>query len=348
MGKAALIAVIAASLAGMSMYMSNLGARYDQTHAETYQQELMIAREIARTGYAIAVGIAREHGDNLIAAVQAVNGAEGALTGEQQGGHYVARAVHYDGHTLAISATGHYGGAEATVGDQLRVRVLEVRRRGVLSAQFLQSMAGFCSAVYLQQHLPGVAASEQPAPQILFEPNNRRDGLGATFSDTLEVGTQLNFFIGVNRNCGRRPSGIPTDPAAYAQWLAGFRRQHVFNAANYNHIHYALEVPADLDNIRESPWAMVEQHPNDDQRWRISWEDQHIGSWLSGTTIHSSLELTKQLGYDGIGWVDRVTDGWCTPVPACRSQPDGYRDLRDYGNRPDFSDQVIEIRMRPL
>jgi hypothetical protein len=69
-------------------------------------------------------------------------------------------------------------------------------------------------------------------------------------------------------------------------------------------------------------------------------EDQHYWNAPTGTDPRSSLQATKRQGYDTNN--DGRGDGW-----AARNAM-GYRALRDYGSWPDFSDQVIEVSIRPF
>ena len=158
-------------------------------------------------------------------------------------------------------------------------------------------------------------------PVMIFTPGNGRDGSRETFSETLQTGTRLNFFIGVDKNC--------SEEGVYAA---------TYDASVYDHSHYALnDYEPYVTGTEESIWAMVEQHPTDDQRWRIGWEDQRRTEWDDPDLTKarsSSLQKTKIEGYDG--------DGWPT------TNAEGYRALRDYGSRPDFSDQVVEATLTPL
>lgn len=349
MGKAALLIVLGLSLAGATVLLSSTDSRGAQADREAYYDETLLAREIARTGYNMAMSVLQRYGDNLHAGVAAVNGTTEGMRGQHQGGHFYARAFLLDGHTAGVISTGYFQRAHHTVGDQHQLRVLEVRQDSELSITFLNSWSDYCSAVFLEQIKPWLPASQQPGPVLLFEANNRRDGLGTTLNQVLEAGTQLNFFIAVDKNCTLRPSDVPSDREAYNSWLESYRENHVFDRSIYHHIHRALDVEVGrLEDMQESPWAMVEQHPSSNQRWRIAWEDQHVPGWLVDNDRESNLEILKEEGYDGAGWVDLIADGYCEPQPGCKTVPDGYRDLRQYSGRPDFSDQVIEINLRPV
>ena len=78
---------------------------------------------------------------------------------------------------------------------------------------------------------------------------------------------------------------------------------------------------------------MIEPHPADDQKWRIAFEDlrsfsikQHED--IKANSYGSDWDPIAE-SYGGTGWTE--TDS------------NGYRMLRDYGWKPDFSDQVIQV-----
>lgn len=349
MGKAAILFLIATGIVVMygvagSHETSNQTARHQVDFEET-----VIAREIARTGFNMAMGIMRQHGDDLQAGVIAVNGGDGYMQGNSQGGKFRAHARFISGHEVEITSFGYFGGeflddgsysgTRYSIDDNFRVGLenppLQVNQCSRLNAQFISSIAGYCSAIYLQRYLPDTPSGEQPIPEMVFSSGNNRNGGSASVSYLLQPGTQMNLFLAVDMNCNKGSS-----PQRH-NWQNYDVENHVFNPNHYNHIHYGLEVNTEQvgEQMRESIWALVEQHPQNNQRWRIGWEDQHVTSWIRQPNDpryedpRYSLEGLKRNGYDGNGWPD--VDGR------------GYRTLRDYGDRPDFSDQVIEVWMEP-
>jgi hypothetical protein len=208
-------------------------------------------------------------------------------------------------------------------------RVKQCSRLGV---RFIASEASYCSAIYIQRYLPDTPPELQPAPELLFAPGRNRNGVDlvqANVEKLLVGDTQMNFFIAVSQNCNAYGSGWGS-----GEWQTYDVSGHVFNASNYDYIHYGLEAAAlSAGRTEESIWAMWEQHPLDNQRWRIAWEDQRNTSWdnESSTAPHLSLQATKSLGYDGNGWP--------------HTDAAGYRLLRKYTDRPDFNDQVIEVTL---
>ncbi|MEM6784304.1 MAG: hypothetical protein AAF624_11295 [Bacteroidota bacterium] len=341
MGKALLLIVTATALfGGASLFQTQESASETRRAQASYQEEVL-AREIARSAYNVTVALARDAGADLDEALARINGrtsagqpdAFGRMTGGHQGGTYEARATLKDGHALDLHVTGVYGEAQHTINEEHRIQVLTVKQPSTLTVEFIESMAGYCSAVWLERLIP--TSTRKPGdpqdtdgdgyvaldPVMLFAPGNRRDGAQERYNNTLEVGTRLNFFIAVDKNCSEE--GV---------WTA------TFDPSTFDHTHRALnEYEPYVTVTEESIWAMVEQHPEDDQRWRIGWEDQHRTAWDDPDLTKprsSSLQKTKIEGYDGNGW------------PTNNAQ--GYRALRDYGSRPDFSDQVIEVTLTPL
>jgi len=349
MGKAALLLVLATSITvAYGLASKNETGQQTARHQANFEENV-IAREIARSGFNVAMGILRQHGDDLQAGVHAVNGSLGYLEGEHQGGVYRARARYVTGHSAEVISTGYFGGQFSEVGtyqggaqhvmeDNYTYRVtstpLVVKQCSRLNLEFIQSMAGYCSAVYMQRRLPGIAPADQPAPEMVFAPGQNRNGGLITIDKYLFGGTQLNFFIGVSKNCNPYGNGSWKNNDFWKNYDV---ESHVFIESSYDHVHPAFN-RAELERgeIAEAIWAMVEQHPSNNQRWRIAWEDQHNTSWDQPTSPNpsTSLQALKALGYDGRGWPD--TDAR------------GYRTLRDYESRPDFSDQVIEVSLSPL
>jgi hypothetical protein len=343
MGKALLIIVLGAGLVMARHLYTSLQTEEATTRAQVSFQEETVAREIARSAFNNAMGVIRSYGENVDAGVQAVGGVAGQ-EGDLLGGEFRVRAEALSGHSVRVTATGFYGGgfnAEGeyeggtvyTMHDTYRVPVLIARTWSRLDLEFLTAEAGYCSAVYYQEIIPGLPDDEQPAPRLLYAADNRDlRTLRLPTNVIVAPNTQMNFFIGVDQNCSTRPNIPRTDTCSWRQYLAN----HTFNPGNYDYVRGALDVdPRAMERTEENVWALVEQHPGERQRWRIGWEDL-ARSWDQPTSDDPrvSLQATKRLGYDGLGW--RTTDAR------------GYRALRDFGNQPDFEDQLIEIRLTPF
>ena len=376
MGKAALLIAFGATLFVAQGMLSQNETERHTAKTQAGFEEGVIAREIARTGFNVAMGKLREHGNDLHAAIADINkhGGNRYLQGESQGGAYRARVELKDGNTVQVTSTGYFGGEFAELdsnaegwcqstegalaneyysgachtmsddssplyeherpsGDPLTAKL----ECGRLDVEFLESQAGYCSAVYLQRTLPDTTGTLAPeAPEMLFLPGNNRDGTTlTTVSKYIRGGTQMNFFIGVDKNCSTR--SWATNVEDFPEFTGT-----VSNPSPYDHLHYALqEEVGGFGEMTETAWAFTEMHPEgvqqqdgtDIQLWRIGWEDQHITNWddASSDDPRNSLQALKRLGYDGNGWPD--------------ANDRGYRALRDYGNRPDFSDQVVEVKL---
>jgi len=375
MGKALLIMVLGSSLILAKQYFSNQNTERESRQDQVSYEEEVLAREIARSAFNFAMGMARENPNALDAAVTAIhsadgvaNGAAGADTmyaGTARGGQFRVEAVAQTGHTLRVTATGFYGGSFNTAGryvkrlpngrevpaatytmsDSYRIRVLQVREDGELNTSFLSSVAGYCSAVFMQEFRDEQLLSTR----MVFTAGHNRDGATPTSRFYVQAGTQLNFFIGVDQNCSTEPASSAT-----ACTIRTTMFNYTFNASQYNsdgvrrqssydyeYVHNALDVPVQaLDRAEESPWALVEQHPSDRQRWRIAWEDIHTTSWNNptGNDPRSSLQALKRQGYDTNN--DGRGEGWAT------RDGNGYRRLIE-GNL-DVNDQAIQVSMSPF
>jgi hypothetical protein len=345
MGKAILIIVVGAGLFTARSFLSSHETEKLTRQQQGSYEENVLAREIARSGFNVAMGKLRQYGDSLHFGITDINGEQGYMEGEYQGGVYRVRVEPTSGHSVEVISEGYFGGAfdnqgayigGATheMGDSygsqneyyLPTPPLEAKTCSSLEATFLQSEAGYCSAVFLQRRILGVPDDEQPAPEMIFAAGRHRTGGSLTVEKLIQSSTQMNFFIGVDKDCSTEPP----------DWTTYDYESHVYNEADYDHIHYGLSGEVDdLGRMQESIWGLIEQHPNDSQRWRIAWEDQHETSWdqPGSTDPSSSLQATKRYGYDGEGWA--TADSW------------GYRTLMDYGSRPDFSDQVIDVSLTP-
>lgn len=389
MGKALLFIVAAIGAASIQTVVQANSVQSRSTVQQVIYQDDVIAYQVARAGYNVAYGMIHD-APTLAEGVALVNSATNGLHGTYLGGEYRVTAGFAGGETVVIQSHGYYGGRWSGgqyVGRYEAGRLLEPSHHFIgddrqsvvfhadnsdgrprrLTAYFMKSVAGYCSAIFVQRYLPGVAAAAQPAPEMMFEPGNTRNGATQAFEVDVMPGTQLNFFIAVDTNCDIRPNKIDAfTPAQRTAYVTEFNRVGRTNRgtvtsylARFDHVHNALDVDvADLANLRESPWAMIEQHRSGRERWRIGWEDIHNTGWLTGQTPQTSLRLTKERGFNGVAWADTRVDGYNAETTAGNwsptgtliplNQPDGYRDLTDHGSIPDFEDQVIEVSMAPI
>ena len=426
MGKAALFFVAAFSMAGARLLYTSQEADIKSAANQGAYEADVIAREIARSAYNAATADVHRFGNDIDRALVAfgprvetdcANNKPFCFrrTGEMLGGTYLVEASIDGGNGVDIFASGTYGYTAGTrpvsqthtINEAQSVGVLQVADGGKLRIQFVDSQAGYCSAIFLKRTVPGLPADEQPGIEMVYAPGkNRNGGRNAGLELDLAAGTQMNFAIGVDTNCGgkkderdkgkyrgSRPSNPrfahlrmdraadlleplnPTGPASSfgPQVLADSMANYVYNPDDWAWTHWALDGSALRDgDPKEGPWAMVETDPNNNQRWRIAFED--ISDWNLApddpgyNNPNLSLWATKQFGYDfkngdirkpgndGVGdgwtdneclWLEPKADGSGYTVREDRGQPDGFHDLRDTSSPADFSDQVIFVEILP-
>lgn len=340
MGKALLVIVLGSGLILTKQLYSATEHEGKTARDQAVHQEEAIAREIANSAFNVGMGEIRAYGENVTAGAQALNGAQNSgregthTSGRFNGGAYTVRAELTSGHSVRVVATGTYGEAEFTMHDEYRVPVLTAREDGMMTVTLSESLAGFCSAVFYEEYKLDMPEGTVPEPIMLFTPGNRyrtenQKKAGQTI--WVEAGTQMNFFIAVDKNCSLL-SEVPVSECGVRDYVQTYE----YDASDYDYVHYALNVRAgELDQAHEEIWGLVEQHPDDRQRWRVGWEDIHDTSWDVPESDNplESLQALKMLGYDKIGWPERDADL--------------YRLLRDYSTRPDFSDQTIEVEVIP-
>ncbi len=417
MGKVALLIVLAAGVAGATIMFSSQQTDIRSAKVQGEYEADVIAREIARSAFNSASADIHRFGTDIDAALTAFGDAATGCangkavcvrrTGDMLDGTYIVEASYDGGNGVDIYAKGMFsynaGGdlveADHEINDSQSVGVLRVSEGGALRIQFVDSMAGYCSAVFLKRTLPGVAEEDQPLPEMVYAPGKNRNGArNVGLEVELEPGTQMNFAIGVDNNCGgngTRPNSRPDlryggagvlartldpntsnpDPLYGWKLLGDAMATYQFLESDWAWVHWALDASTvSLDDPSEGPWAMVETDPNNNQRWRIAFEDIHDWNLASDHRDYhnpnKSLWATKKYGYDwsgsyktkgndgaGNGWTDVVetrivADDPNDPLSAYRvtdvAGSDGFHDLRDTGSPADFSDQVIMVEIIPL
>jgi len=345
MGKGLLIIAIGGMMASTTLSFQMKQTALETTKVQTAYEEELLAREIARSAYSVAYRQAQSAGNDLDLAIANVNGTlsggrpnlDGEMIGDYQGGDYAVQAYSQDGQNVKIRSIGHFGNAEHIINENYNVKLLTVKEQSRVTIEFLESMAGYCSAVFLQQYVPNTGQG-RPAgsqltdderywimpPDMVFESGHNRaesDARTTPHNIVLDPGTRMNFFIGVDKNCSEE--GIMEDS---------------FVADTYDWIHHALEEDTEnLEDLQEGLYSMIEQSDTDDQKWRIAFEDLRDFS-------NSKMEDIKANSYGG-NW----NDGSQTYGGSGWDEHDalGYRKLRDFGWKPDFSDQVIEVTLTP-
>jgi hypothetical protein len=341
MGKLALL-IAAAAIMGSSMLLFQV----DQTSVATDtkqsdRQGQIVAREIARTGQNVLLSKVKQlqaanPDEALENIVQQANGANGKVTGSYGGGTYEARVILTSASTFSVESIGSFQVSNHKVTSErvteteiLAEGILEVPQRSILNVKFIESMAGYCSAIYVQRLSPvvdglGDISYTENVPEMVFSPGNNRDGETVQPADIIvEAGERVNFIMAVDAdfNCNKRGHNVPiTDP-------------------NFNYTRNALEneIDVDADDLSEGKYAMIQENPNTPGVWRIAFEDLVMSD--------AKLADVKQNGYGTHGWSGTPRtyggSGWT------QTDANGYWKLQDYGDRPDFSDQVIEIQFVP-
>ena len=93
---------------------------------------------------------------------------DGEMLGDYQGGHFAVQAYSLDGQNVKIRASGWFGDAEHIINENYNVKLLTVKEQSRVTIEFLESMAGYCSAVFLQQYVPNTGQA-QPAGASLTD-----------------------------------------------------------------------------------------------------------------------------------------------------------------------------------
>ncbi|SHK16661.1 hypothetical protein [Rhodothermus profundi] len=375
MGKIAILLAVAAVIGGSILLLQSSSMRLESDERQAERQEEALAREIARSAYNRIISRARRLESanpdwSLEQLVSAVNGSAGKLTGQLQGGSYEAWVYPLGASSYGAVAIGRYGEAEHRIGSHRVMRgVLEVDQPSQVKVTFLESMAGYCSAIYLQRFVPrnnngmgnnlGGCDPSNPAlggscsnqrdvelrgngngryialePELVFAPGNNRDGAEALYSTVLNPGERVNFILAVDAdfNCERRgDTSIDINDPFYEYTRPAL-----------------LESVGDFSQMQEGMYAMIQAHPTRPNVWRIAFEDLIFP--------RAKLEDVKRWGYGDRRWRrrrgpqwgerngKRSYGGWGWRETDSR----GYYKLLDFGHMPDFSDQVIEIEFIPV
>ena len=412
MGKYSLLLVAAFGIAGASAFLTSKETDVKASANQGSYEADVIAREIARSAYNAGAADINRHGTDIDAALlafgaPATNCANGKAacsrrTGEMLGGTFVVEASPDGGNGVDIYASGTFGydadrkrvERSHAINESQSVDVLQVDpsgQCGKLKIQFVDSRAGYCSAIFLQRTIDG----QTLAPEMVYAPGKNRNGArNLGYEVALLPGTQMNFAIGVENTRNKswtcdgtssrgalpsayRPVGgnairpaaeTPEARSAFRTLLAAYD----YDENHFDWVHWALDGPSlRAGESKEAPWAMVETDPDNDQRWRIAFEDQPLWNLDSDDPNYDnpneSLWATKRFGYDWSGSFqtkgsDGKGDGWTDSqrvqiVENAGSDEgysvsyiggsDGFHDLRDTGSPADFSDQVIMVEVLP-
>lgn len=387
MGKAILLLVAAAAIGTSVLILQGNANRLEADERQVARQEEALAREIARSAYNLIISRARElDGANprwtLAQLVAAVNGVAGKLSGQLKGGSYEAWVYPLGASSYGVVAIGRYGSASHQLGThRVLQRMLEVPpdQPSQVKVTFLESMAGYCSAIYLQRYVPrnnngmgnnlGGCDPSNPAhgsscesqedielrgndryvalePEMVFPPGNRRDNASVVTTLVLNPGERANFVLAVDKDCSLR--GRTDVPAKVKQG----------NTRYFDYLRDALiKSTDDFSQMQEGPYVMIQAHPTKPNTWRLAFEDLNFDREFMGM---DKLADVKRYGYGDMAWTVRSGSSWgerhgkYSYGGSGWVQVDswGYYKLRDYYRVngsivPDFSDQVIEVEFIP-
>lgn len=349
MGKGILL-VLAASLMGATMILyqsQRTSAAADQEQSR--HQEEVLAREIARSAYNMASAEAQRMEDGG-ADVDAIVAAVGGKEGDYQGGSYEVEAEVASDETYRIMVEAEYGDAKHNINHTRMPTFMQAECEDGcnMEASFIESHAGYCSAIYLQRTLE---SGEKLDPELIFAPGHNRNDAVAQHDAEIQDGTQLNFILAVDTNCSMQGQDVSLT-------LDDLRD----GSHGYDHTRLALREgtgrnsDGELGELVEGHWVIAEEHATQDGVWRLAFEDRPR---YFGRHYHFSddkLNDVKQNGYPAGGnprsWNGSTYGGrgWSVDqgVGIEEYGPEAdYYDLEDYGNVPDFSDQVIQIELTP-
>jgi hypothetical protein len=334
MGKGALILAMAGLVTTSVLLFNTEQTSMSTNQRQAERDEEVLAREIARSGYnAIRSKAVQKQNEGIYSVdhlVQEVNGgANSKVTGTYKAGTYEAWIEKVSAEAYMVHAVGHYGEAEHTMaGPKTEASgfttqpTLTVITESTLMVTFLESMAGYCSAIYLQRIPPRGSGLATPNPELIFTPGNNRDNAFAEYNTVLQPGWRMNFKLAVDAdmNCERRNQNVSINNSTF-----DYRRDALMAGVD------------ELDEMQEGKYAIIQQNPNEAGVWRIAFED----------LVFSDAQLAdiKKYGYGDGSWRRRNGrytyggNGWGDLNAS------GYYELEDYGNMPDFSDQVIEVRL---
>jgi hypothetical protein len=343
MGKFALWLTLAAVLGGgLMLFQSNMDNKGTE-EGQAERQEMIVAREIARTGLSVvrskALSVEKGlRGDSSATAADLLAAVgydrNNRLIRDYEGGTYEAWVETSGQRGYEAFAVGRFGDAEHTTfkSEFIEDGLLETpddmptpdggtTDQFELHAGFIDSMAGWCSAIYLEQWIPDDQRDGEYRREVdmVFDSGHNRDGTETQFAQPLAAGTQMNFILAVDQDCS-------SENQAGIAW----------NDGTFNHHHYALEIDAeDINNMQEGTYAMVEQYQGQTGKWRLRFEDQNF------YTEEQYLDI-KRNSYGDSNWSDGTWGG-----SGWSFDGNGLSELRDYGSQPDYSDQVFWIELEP-
>jgi hypothetical protein len=326
MGKYSLLVTL-----GVATAISVLSLQAEKTSLDTNEQQAqrqgkLIARQIARSGYNSVLSQARiESGDEKT--VGDIVSDVGTLTGKYEGGEYEAWLKKISPTAYKAVSVGRFevNGEPMTYrigdgyGNNTMVKVPEVNQPSVLNVSFEQSHAGYCSAIYLERVLPDTKPKNQPDPEMVFPPGHDRNDATTSFEKTIQPGTKLNFILAVDKGCDYEGKTSVNYPEAYDHVQRSFQQD-----------------VSELNKMKEAPYGMVEETTVESSPgWRVSFEDQRVFS-------ETQMWDIKENGYP-VGGTNWNSENETYGGNDWDKNAEGLRDLKDYGDIPDYSDQVFQV-----
>ncbi len=384
MGKAILLLVAAAAIGTSVLLLQGSSNRLQADERQVARQEEALAREIARSAYNLIISRARQlEAANptwtLTQLVNAVNGSSGKLAGHLKGGAYEAWVYPIGASSYGAVAIGRYGEASHQMGThRVLQRILEVppNQPSRVKVTFLESVAGYCSAIYLQRYVPrnnngmgnnpGGCDPSNPAhgsscetqedielrgndryvalePELIFPPGHNRDNASATSTVVLNPGERANFILAVDKDCSLR--GRTDVLARVGKKYFDYLRDALIKSTD------------DFAQMQEGPYVMIQAHPTKPNTWRLAFEDLNFDTEFMGM---DKLADVKRYSYGDMKWQIRSGASWGERNGKysyggsgwSRVDQWGYYETRDYymveGKIvPDFDDQVIEVELIP-
>ena len=327
------------------LFFQATSTSHDTTSDQASYGDRVVANQIAASGMAIARAKAAQAGANIgaaLASVRSITPVQNNILSEKSldGGTFQVIGQLIDGQNLRIEVLATFGDAIVTLADYHRVETLVVSQPSRLEARYLESTSVFCSAIWIQRIIPAnpgdvfdlTKGSLSPdgswyihKPEMLFDSDHNRsiaNSYTMVNDINLKPGTRLNFLMGVDQNCSQQ--GV---------W------KNEYSDSYYDQVHYALQPNVhNLDELNEGRNAIVQTHKNNEQRWRVAFEDVHSYSGLQHADV-------KKNGYGSGTWDAAQQTYWGTGWSYYSNS--GYFQLSDQSGMPDFNDQVFEPKLIP-
>ncbi len=338
MGKLALLFVATSMVGGVVLLSQS-----DQTSVESVErlgdrQEEIIAREIARSGYnfmrAHAKSVERSTTLDIDSFVKQVNGGTSKSwhRGALQGGEYETQITPMGTSSYTVTSVGRFGDAEVRIGSTILAAGLMVTRLPTkLKLKFIESQAGYCSGVYLQQTPPGWKQGQPlPTPELIFTASKNRNGFEGKYVKTIAPDTQINFYLVVDQDCSisKKNRGLSMDE----------QRALPLTSNLYDYYYPALEFDAASGEMQTGARAMVTHSKADPNVYRVAFED------IKKFSVEQHNDI-KRHGYGSHGW-KQVGGVWTYGGKGWTKDPvTGFVRTSNTSSWPDFSDQVFDVTM---